>query len=101
MTKQNKKIGKDFMIYFIICTMIIILTQRKLLFLTEEFSFGRNTKIVVTTIVMLFMSFASRTRRRIYKMKWQNNLFATYLYIKNLEKSKISILFSITLSYLL
>ena len=84
--ETKTKVGKDFYDFFYYLYNDYTINSKKIFVLTEEFSFGRNTKIVVTIDNDVIYEFLARPDEEYINEMAQQSIYATYLYIKNLEK---------------
>ncbi|WP_370632517.1 CsgE family curli-type amyloid fiber assembly protein [Flavobacterium sp. CHNK8] len=84
--ETKTKVGKDFYdLYFYLYNEYKI-NAKKIVFLTEEFSFGRNTKIVITIENDIIYEFLARPDEEYLNEMGEQAIYATYLHLKNLEK---------------
>ena len=78
--------GKDFYDLFYYLYNDYKINSKKIVVLTEEFSFGRNTKIIITIDNDVIYEFLARPDEEYINEMADQSIYATYLYIKNLEK---------------
>ncbi|WP_345799452.1 CsgE family curli-type amyloid fiber assembly protein [Flavobacterium pygoscelis] len=80
------KVGKDFYdVYYYLYNQYKV-NSKKIITLNEEFSFARNTKIVVSIDNEVIYEFLARPDEEYLKEMAEESIYATYLYLKNLEK---------------
>ena len=58
----------------------------KIVTLSEEFTFGRNTKIVVSIDNEVINEFIAKPDEEYLREMAEQSIYTTYLYIKDLEK---------------
>jgi hypothetical protein len=84
--ETKTKVGKDFYDLFYYLYNDYKINSKKIVVLTEEFSFGRNTKIIITIDNDVIYEFLARPDEEYINEMADQSIYATYLYIKNLEK---------------
>lgn len=84
--ETKTKAGKDFYDFYFYLYNDYKINSKKIVVLTEEFSFGRNTKIVVTIENDIINEFFARPDEEYLKEMAEQSIYYTYLYLKNLEK---------------
>lgn len=84
--ETKTKIGKDFYDLFFYRYHDYKLNAKKIVVLTEEYSFARNTKIVITIENEIVYEFLTRPDEEYLTEMAEQSIYATYLHLKNLEK---------------
>ncbi|OAZ04931.1 CsgE family curli-type amyloid fiber assembly protein [Flavobacterium succinicans] len=79
------KIGKDFYDKYYYKYNDIGINANKIVTIGEEFSFGRNTKIIITVNNEVIYEFLSRPEDDFIEAVAQESIEATYYYLKELE----------------
>lgn len=80
------KIGKDFYDKYYYKYNDIGINANKIVTIGEEFSFGRNTKIMITVNNEIVYEFFSRPEDDFIEAVAQESIEATYYYLKELEQ---------------
>lgn len=87
MTDDTKtKIGKDFYDLYYFRYNDNKINARKIVTISEELSFARNTKIIISIDNEVIYEFLARPDEEFLNAVADDSLYATYLYLKNLEK---------------
>lgn len=80
------KVGKDFYDLYYYLYDEYKINARKIVTLNEEFSFARNTKIIISIDNEVVYEFLAKPDEEYLNEMAQQSIYATYLYLKNLEK---------------
>ncbi|WP_262487895.1 curli production assembly/transport protein CsgE [Flavobacterium frigoris] len=87
MTDETKtKMGKDFYDLYYYRYNDNKINARKIVTISEEFSFARNTKIIISIDNEVIYEFLAKPDEEFLKNVADESVYATYLYLKNLEK---------------
>lgn len=80
------KMGKDFYDLYYYYYNDNKINAKKIVTIGEELSFARNTKIIVSIDNEVIYEFLARPDEEFLKAAAQESVYATFLYLKNLEK---------------
>ncbi len=84
--ETKTKVGKDFYDLYYYLYHDYQISAKKIVVLTEEFSFARNTKIIVGIENEIIFEFLTRPDEEYLTQMAEQAIYATYLHLKNLEK---------------
>jgi len=88
-TDETKtKMGKDFYDTFYYLYRENNINAKQIVKISEELSFGRNTKIIVMIENEVILEFLARPDEEFLTEMAKRSLYQTYQYVKNLEKEK-------------
>jgi hypothetical protein len=88
--ETKTKVGKDFYDLYYYLYNDYKINAKKIVTLNEEFTFARNTKIIVSIENEVVYEFLARPDEEYLNEMAQQSVYATYLYLKNLEKQSKS-----------
>ena len=80
------KVGKDFYDLYYNYYNEYKINTRKIITLNEEFTFARNTKIIISIENEVVYEFLAKPDEEYLKEMAEESIYVTYLYLKNLEK---------------
>ncbi|WP_426064709.1 CsgE family curli-type amyloid fiber assembly protein [Flavobacterium sp. DSP2-3-1] len=80
------KVGKDFYDLYYYLYNDYKINAGKIVTLNEEFSFARNTKIIISIDNEVVYEFLAKPDEEYLNEMAQQSIYATYLYLKNVEK---------------
>lgn len=83
--ETKTKIGKDFYDLYYYKYNENNINSEKVVTISEEFSFGRNTKIIISIENNLVYEFLARPDEEYMDYMVQNSVYQTYLYLKEIE----------------
>ena len=83
--ETKTKIGKDFYDLYYYKYNDNNINSEKIVTISEEFSFGRNTKIIISIENNLVYEFLARPDEEYMDYMVQNSVYQTYLYLKEIE----------------
>ena len=84
--ETKTKVGKDFYDMYYYYYNEYKINTGKIVTLSEEFTFGRNTKIVVSIDNEVINEFIAKPDEEYLREMAEQSIYTTYLYIKDLEK---------------
>ncbi len=84
------KAGKDFYDLYYSEYMDKKINASQIISLVEEFSFARNTKISITLATEVIYEFMARPDEEYLSEMAKRSVYATYVYLKDLEKQSKS-----------
>ncbi|WP_082854360.1 MULTISPECIES: CsgE family curli-type amyloid fiber assembly protein [Flavobacterium] len=80
------RVGKDFYDLFYYLYNEYKINSIKIVNLNEEFTFSRNTKIIISIENEIIYEFLTRPDEEYLNEMAEQSIYATYLHLKNLEK---------------
>ncbi len=80
------KVGKDFYDFYYYAYNDKKINSKKIVTVSEELSFARNTKIIISIDNNVIYEFLARPDEEFLTLVAEDSVNATYVYLKNLEK---------------
>lgn len=80
------KVGKDFYDFYYYSYNDKKINSKKIVTVSEELSFARNTKIIISIENNTVYEFLAKPDEEFLIMVAEDSVYATYVYLKNLEK---------------
>jgi len=80
------KVGKDFYDFYYYIYNDKKINSKKIVTVSEELSFARNTKIIISIENNTVYEFLAKPDEEFLTMVAEDSVYATYVYLKNLEK---------------
>ncbi len=80
------KVGKDFYDFYYYIYNDKKINSKKIVTVSEELSFARNTKIIISIDNNTVYEFLAKPDEEFLTMVAEDSVYATYVYLRNLEK---------------
>lgn len=84
--ETKTKVGKDFYDFYYYIYNDKKINSKKIVTVSEELSFARNTKIIISIENNTVYEFLAKPDEEFLTMVAEDSVYATYVYLKNLEK---------------